>query len=206
MGSGRTRTGGQSKDSGAVTGQSGSLLAAIGNGFENQIGLLLEGITKCSHAIQEAVEKGVDPEKSLKRKRAEEQLQEFQRQKEEMERKKREAATYPVIHPFTGARLMLTSEQRAQLCADLQNATPDQFAHSGAVGPGSLPSAPSMDGSTAVGVKGGAYPIPERGFPPHPSFSPTTPTTPIGPPNFPMTGEPTDPAAPANIGYRICTT
>ena len=48
------RTGGQSKDSGAVTGQSGSLLAAIGNGFENQIGLLLEGITKCSHATQEA--------------------------------------------------------------------------------------------------------------------------------------------------------
>ena len=67
------RTGGQSKDPGAVTGQSGSLLAAIGNGFENQIGLLLEGITRCSHAIQEAVEKGVNPEKSLKRKREEEQ-------------------------------------------------------------------------------------------------------------------------------------
>ena len=65
------RTGGQSKDSGAVTSQSGSLLAAIGNGFENQIGLLLEGITRCSHAIQEAVQKGTDPEKSLKRKRKE---------------------------------------------------------------------------------------------------------------------------------------
>ena len=60
-------TGGQSKDPGAVTSQSGSLLAAIGNGFENQIGFLLEGITQCSHAIQEAVQKGTDPEKSLKR-------------------------------------------------------------------------------------------------------------------------------------------
>ena len=104
------RTGGQSKDSGAVASQSGSLLAAIGNGFENQIGLLIEGITRCSHAIQEAVQKGTDPEKSLKRKREEEQLQEFQRQKEELERRKREAATYPVIHPYTGARLMLSSE------------------------------------------------------------------------------------------------
>ena len=124
------RTGGQSKDSGAVTGQSGSLLAAIGNGFENQIGVLLEGITRCSHAIQEAVEKGVNPEKSLKRKREEEQLQEFQRQKEVLERKRREAETHPVIHPFTGARMMLTSEQRPQLFSDLQSATPDQFAHS----------------------------------------------------------------------------
>ena len=65
-----------------------ALLAAIRNGFENNINTLLEGIVKCSHEVQSAIEKWVNPEKSLKRKRVEEQLQDFQRQKEEIEQKK----------------------------------------------------------------------------------------------------------------------
>ena len=117
------RTGGKERDSGAITAQSGSLLAAIGNGFENNINTLLEDIVKCSHAVQTAIEKGVDPEKSLKRKRDDEQLQEFQRQKEELEKKKKEAAVAPVMHPFTGVRVMLTAEQRAQLFKDLTDAS-----------------------------------------------------------------------------------
>ncbi len=106
------RTGGQSQNSGAVSGQSGSLLAAIGNGFEHQIGLLIEGITKCSHAIQEAVENGVNPEKSLKRKREEAELEEFQRQKKELGRakleKQRQEAREKVFHPISGQVIYLT--------------------------------------------------------------------------------------------------
>ena len=83
---------------------------------------------------------------------------------------------------------MLTSEQRTQFFADMQSATPDQFAT-------------ALGGSPTAGTTGGTYPIPEKGFPPHPSISPTTPATPMVPPNFPMTGESTDPAAPAHTGY-----
>ena len=51
------------------------------------------------------------------------------------QRSKREVHKFqrvPVLHPFTGVRMMLTAEQPAQLFKDLTHATPDQFENAGA--------------------------------------------------------------------------
>ena len=92
------RTGGKSASSGAVDSNGGSLLAAIGVSLQNEATNLLEGITKIAHHMQdelanripESVEKGVDPAKSLKRKREEQDQLDFQIAKAEMEKKQKE--------------------------------------------------------------------------------------------------------------------
>ena len=94
-------------------------------------------ITKCSHAIQEAVEKGVNPEKSLKRKREEAELEEFQRQKKELERakseKQQQEAREKVFHPISGQVVYLTEGERQELFKSLN------LMKKGDVAMGSLP-------------------------------------------------------------------
>ena len=90
------RTGGKTASSGAVDSNGGSMLAAIGVAIQNEATNLLEGFNKIAlnlqselgKSIQESVERGTDPEKSLKRKYEDEQQAEFQRQKEELEQAK----------------------------------------------------------------------------------------------------------------------
>ena len=154
------RTGGKEQESGKVSGQGGSLLALLGVAIENQATSINENLIQMGHNVQEAIERGVDPSKSHKRKREEQELEQFKKAKEEMEQRKREQPSL-MIHPFTGEHLMLNAEQKRQFLSDLQNATPEQFAS------GSM--------ASGKGGKGGA--IPATGFPPHPSFSPTNSPT-----------------------------
>ena len=70
------------------------------------------------HNVQEAVEKGVDPSKSYKRKREEQEMEQFKKAKQEMEKRKRDQPSL-MIHPFTGEHLMLNAEQKRQLLSDL---------------------------------------------------------------------------------------
>ena len=61
-------------------------------------------LPELANRIQESVEKGTDPEESLKRKREEQDQLDFQVAKAEMEKKKKEEEEelQLVIHPFTG--------------------------------------------------------------------------------------------------------
>ena len=58
--------------------------------MENQGTLILEHLNKMGLEIKDAVEKGVDPTKSLKRKREEQDQLDFQIAKAEMEKKQKE--------------------------------------------------------------------------------------------------------------------
>ena len=116
------RTGGQSRDSGEVSDRSGSLLATGVVSLENNMGLLLEGLTKFSHSIQEAIERGTDPSKSHKRKYEEEQQAEFQRQKDELEGAKmarQQEKRERVYHPCTGQVMYLTDGEKRELYKSL---------------------------------------------------------------------------------------
>ena len=62
------RCGGKDAANGTVSNQGGSLLAAMSVTIENQGTLILEHLNKMGLEIKDAVEKGVDPSKSLKRK------------------------------------------------------------------------------------------------------------------------------------------
>ena len=160
------RTGGKSASSGAVDSNGGSLLATLGVSLQKEATNLLEGMTKIAHhlqeelanRIQESVEKGTDPEKSLKRKREEQDQLDFQVAKAEMEKKKKEEEeerlkkqVQLVIHPFTGDQMWLNYDQRVKFFQDLPLMSADQFPPKGA-GKGSMGSMP---------------PIPPSGFPPH---------------------------------------
>ena len=120
-------TGGEEQESGKVSGQGGSRLALLGVAIENQATSISENLIQMGHNVQEAVEKGVDPSKSYKRKREEQEMEQFKKAKEEMEKRKRDQPSL-MIHPFTGEHLMLNAEQKRQLQSDLQHATPEQFA------------------------------------------------------------------------------
>ena len=190
------RTGGKSASSGAVDSNGGSLLATLGVSLQNEATNLLEGMTKIAHhlqeelanRIQESVEKGTDPEKSLKRKREEQDQLDFQVAKAEMEKKKKEEEeerlkkqVQLVIHPFTGDQMWLNYDQRVKFFQDLTLMSADQFPPKGA-GKGSMGSMP---------------PIPPSGFPPHMpqhmvygqysgSGTPATPSAPIAPATLPV--------------------
>ena len=136
--------------------------------------------------IKDAVEKGVDPSKSLKRKREQQDQLEVQRAREELEKKKKEdeekrlmEQTVLVTHPYTGEQMMLNHAQRVQFFQDLQHMRADQFPPKG-TGKG------SMGSSTP--------PIPPAGFPPHmpqhmgygPYGTPGTPGAPVAPATLPV--------------------
>ena len=140
------RTGGKSRDSGEVSDQSGSLVATCVVSLENNMGLLLEGLTKFSRNIQEAVERGTDPSKSLKRKYDEEQQAEFQRQKDELERAKLARQQEPrerVYHPSTGQVMSLTEGEKREFYKSLQLLKESDTPMSG------VPAAPSTTPSSS---------------------------------------------------------
>ena len=176
------RCGGKEAASGTVSNQGGSLIAALNVTMENQGTLILEHLNKMGLEIKDAVEKGTDPNKSLKRKREEQDQLDFQLAKEEMEKKKKEEEEkrlreqiQAVIHPFTGEQMWLNHDQRMKFFQDLPHMSADQFLPKGA-GKGRM-------GSSSM------PPIPPSGFPPHmpqhmgygPYGTPGTPAAPVAP-------------------------
>ena len=154
------RCGGKDAASGTVSNQGGPLIAALNVTMENQGTLILEHLNKMGLEIKDAVEKGVDPTKSLKRKREEQDQLDFQIAKAEMEKKQKEEEEKRlreqiqlVIHPFTGEQMWLNHDQRLKFFQDLPHMSADQFPPKGA-GKGSM-------GSSSM------PPIPPSGFPPH---------------------------------------
>ena len=188
------RCGGKDAASGTVSNQGGSLIAALNVTMENQGTLILEHLNKMGLEIKDAVEKGTDPDKSLKRKREEQEQLDFQLAKEELEKEKKRAMLFPVIHPYTGERMYLNEEQHKQFFLDLQKMGPEQFGKGGTVGTGTATgSEPSIGGKGSYGVAG-------QGYPPPPSFPmgvqpPGFP--PMAPPNLPVIGTPATPGHPA---------
>ena len=80
------RTGGTAKDSGEVDAQKGSLLATLGVLGENQMSATIEQLGKLSADLRDAIEKGTEPSKSLKRKHEEAEYAELLRQKKNFKR------------------------------------------------------------------------------------------------------------------------
>ena len=140
---------------------------------------MLDAIATSVKSLNETVEAGVNPEKSLKRKfqayqeqqRAENQRKEEERlQKEQEEQERQQLVT--MIHPYTGQQMQLTGEQREQFIRDLATMKPTDFMSNVPVGTGSMGAGPS--------------PIPMWGFPPGTPTAmgfgtmrtPSTPSTP----------------------------
>ena len=151
---------GATDQSGAVTGQAGSMLYLISEDLKTSCQATLEAMHKSVTAIQTSIEQGVHPEKSHKRK--------LELAHEEEEKQKREKnMLIPMIHPYTGARMYLNQEQQKQFLIDLQSMGPEQFGKGGTTGAG------TATGSEPSGGKGGY--APGQGFPPPPGFPlPTT--------------------------------
>ena len=91
-------TGGTAKDSGEVDAQKGSLLATLGVLGENQMSATIEQLGKLSADLRDAIEKGTEPSKSLKRKHEEAEYAELLRQKEELQKEHERTKKYP-DHP-----------------------------------------------------------------------------------------------------------
>ena len=103
------------------------------------------------------MEKGVHPERSHKRKL------ELAHEAEEKEKREKNMM-FPVIHPYTGARMFLNQEQKNQFFIDLQSMGPEQFGQGGTTGAGTATgSEPSPGGKSG-------YVVPGQGFPPPPGF------------------------------------
>ena len=104
---------GATDQNGAATTQSGSLLYLLSEDMKTSCQAVLEAMGKSVTIIQEAMEKGVHPERSHKRKL------EIAQEEEEKEQRER-SMLFPVIHPFTAERMLLNQEQRNQFLLDLQ--------------------------------------------------------------------------------------
>ena len=112
----------------------GSLLYLISEDLKTSTQSVLNAIATSVKSLNETVEAGVNPEKSLKRKfqeyqeqqRAENQRKEEERlQKEQEEQERRQLVT--MIHPYTGQQMQLTGEQREQFIRDLATMKPTDF-------------------------------------------------------------------------------
>ena len=122
------RTGGTAKDSGEVDAQKGSLLATLGVLGENQMSATIEQLGKLAADLRDAIEKGTEPSKSLKRKREEAEYAELLRQKEELQKEHERTKKYPITHPITQQQLFLTIDEQRKMFADLASAKPEDFA------------------------------------------------------------------------------
>ena len=101
---------------------------------------VLDVLGKSATLVQESIEKGVHPERSHKRKL------ELAQEAEEKEKRER-SMMFPVIHPYTGARMFLNQEQKNQFFIDLQSMGPEQFGQGGTTGAGTATTiAPSPGG------------------------------------------------------------
>ena len=108
------RTGGTAKDSGEVDAQKGSLLATLGVLGENQMSATIEQLGKLAADLRDAIEKGTEPSKSLKRKHEEAEYAELLRQKEELQKEHERTKKYPITHPITQQQLFLTIDEQGR--------------------------------------------------------------------------------------------
>ena len=185
------RTGGSNQQSGQASVKGGSLLATLSVESSNQADSLLEAIGRLNSSLTEAIQCGVLPAKSHKRKfrDAETQRQEAEKQqrmeKEKQEEEEKERARieqeqkakeqrFAVTHPLNGAVLHLNAEEYGKFCEDLKSMKPGDFANRPAATPpfGFPPPIPPMP----------FFPPPPStaGFPPpygQPGYS-STPLTP----------------------------
>ena len=165
-----------------MSAQKGSLLYIISEDLKTATQSMFDALAKSVKSVNETIEAGVNPEKSLKRKfeehqeqqRVEDQKKEAERLQKEQEEQEREQVTM-MIHPYTGAHMYLTGEQKEQFIRDVATMKPSDF---GPVGTGSMGA--------------GTPPIPPQGFPPRPPMrmgygamgTPGTPMTPSHPPGY----------------------
>ena len=109
---------GSTDSSGTVSANKGSLLYLISEDLKTSTQSVLDAIATSVKSLNETVEAGVNPEKSLKRKfqeyqeqqRAENEEERLQKEQEEQERQQ----LVTMIHPYTGQQMQLTGEQREQ--------------------------------------------------------------------------------------------
>ena len=141
-----------------MSAQKGSLLYVISEDLRTATQSTMDALGKSVKAVNETIEAGVNPEKSLKRKfeehqeqqRVEDQQKEAERlQKEQEERERQQVAL--VTHPYTNQQMYLTGEQRDQFFRDLAAMKPTDFKV------GTTPTNPT---------------IPTTGFPPVPPVPP----------------------------------
>ena len=140
---------------GTVSAQKGSLLYIISEDLKMATQSTFDVLAKSVKSVNETIEAGVNPEKSLKRKFeehqerqcVEDQKKEAERLQKEQEDQERQQVTM-MIHLYTGAHMYLTGEQKEQFIRDLATMKPSDF---GAVGTGSMGA--------------GTPPIPKFGFP-----------------------------------------
>ena len=143
---------------GTVSAQKGSLLYIISEDLKTATQSTFDVLAKSVKSVNETIEAGVNPEKSLKRKfeehqeqqRVEDQQKEAERLQKEQEDKERQQLVQ-ILHPYTGQPMYLTGEQRDQFFRDMAAVKPTDFKTNVSVGTGS-----------------GTPPIPPTGFPPGP--------------------------------------
>ena len=139
---------------GTVSAQKGSLLYVISEDLKTATPSTFDVLAKSVKSVNETIEAGVNPEKSLKRKfeehqeqqRVEDQQKEAERLQKEQEDKERQQLVQ-ILHPYTGQPMYLTGEQRDQFFRDMAAVKPTDF---------------------KVGTTPGTPPIPPTGFPPAP--------------------------------------
>ena len=169
---------------GKVSSNKGSLLYLISADLKTSTESVMGAMATSVRNLKEIVEAGVNPEKSLKRKyeehqeqqRVEDQKKEAERLQKEQEDQERQQMVM-MIHPYTGARMYLTGEQKEQFIRDLATMKPSDFGSHVPVGTGSMGA--------------GTPPIPSQGFPPRPPMgmgygamgTPATPSNP-NPPGY----------------------
>ena len=173
------RTGGPAKDSGEVDAQKGSLLATLGVLGENSMSATTEQLGKLSADLRDAIEKGTEPSKSLKRKHEEAEYAELMRQKEELQKEHERTKKYPITHPITQQQLLLTIEEQRKMFTDLASTKPEDFA-GGHMGPSHTGSFSSGSPNTAPPGFPPGVPIP-TGYPVAPASLPV-----LRPPSAPL--------------------
>ena len=138
---------------GAVTSQAGSLLYLLSEDTKTSCQATLEVLGKSVTAIQEAIEKGVNPEKSLKRKfeaqEAEEKEEQERAKLAQLQQEKREK----IYHPISGQAMFLTEGERRELYRSLHLMKEGDTPMAG------MPASSAPPGTPAVGSF-------QHGFPP----------------------------------------
>ena len=152
---------------GVVSGNKGSLIYLMHEDMKTSVQSIMEALGSSVKALQEAVEAGVNPEKSLKRKyqeykeneRAAKQKREEERKQQEAEQRQKEeerSRILTVVHPLTGVKMSLTGEQYQAFIQDLTKIKPTDFAPLS--GPGSVPVPPIGFPPSMGGALGGLPP------------------------------------------------
>ena len=176
---------------GAVSSNKGSLIYLMHEDMKTGVQSIMEALESSVKALREAVQAGVNPEKSLKRKhqeykeseRAAKQKREEERKQQEAEQRQKEeerSRIFTVVHPWTGVKMSLTGEQYQDFIQDLTKFKPTDFAPLS--GPGSVP-------------------VPPFGFPPSMGGALGGLPPPGGAPSTPAPGASLNASSPSTGGY-----